>query len=281
MTRTILVTGAGSGIGRAVVERLLLRGDQVIASARNTGQIAEFAARGVTVVGMDVGSDASVREGFADIGADFGKLDAVVHCAAVCPVGTVEFTPPERFAETFNTNTLGSLRILQSSLPFLRQAPSGRILLVTSLWGKVSGPFVSSYASSKHSIEAIADSFRRETIGGSVRVSVVEPGVILTKMFDQALPDLERQLAGISPEEARLYGELYGDHRKLLSNAGGKGATTADQCAAAIERALDARNPKARYVIGKDAKAMVTMGRILSDRALDRVFGLLYKGKAT
>jgi NAD(P)-dependent dehydrogenase (short-subunit alcohol dehydrogenase family) len=274
MTRTILVTGAGSGIGRALVERLLLKGDHVIASARNTDQLAEFAARGVTVVGMDLRSDESVRAGFSSI----ERLDAVVHCAAICPVGTVEFTPPDSFAETYNNNTLGSLRILQSSLPLLRQAPSGRILLLTSLWGKVSGPFVSAYASSKHSIEALADSFRRETAGSSVRISIIEPGVILTKMFDQAIPDLERQVAAMSAEEERRYGALWSDHRKLIKN-GGRGATTADKCAEMIERALDARNPKARYVIGKDAKAMVTMGRILSDRALDRVFGMLYKGK--
>jgi NAD(P)-dependent dehydrogenase (short-subunit alcohol dehydrogenase family) len=275
MTRTILVTGAGSGIGRALVERLLLRGDHVIASARNTDQLAEFAARGVTVVGMDFRSDESVRAGFAGI----EKLDAVVHSAATCPVGTVEFTSPNSFAETYNNNTLGSLRILQSSLPLLRQAPSGRILLLTSLWGKLSGPFVSAYASSKHSIEAIADSFRRETAGSSVRISVVEPGVILTKMFDLAIPDLERQVAAMSPEEERLYGALWNDHRKLIAN-GGRGGMTADKCAEMIERALDARNPKARYTVGKDAKAMVTMARILSDRALDRVFRQLYKGKA-
>jgi NAD(P)-dependent dehydrogenase (short-subunit alcohol dehydrogenase family) len=275
MARTILVTGAGSGIGRALVERLLLRGDHVIASARNTDQLAEFAARGVTVVGMDLRSDESVRAGFAGI----EKLDAVVHSAATCPVGTVEFTSPDSFAETYNNNTLGSLRILQSSLPLLRQAPSGRILLLTSLWGKLSGPFVSAYASSKHSIEAIADSFRRETAGSSVRISVVEPGVILTKMFDQAIPDLERQVAAMSPEEERLYGALWNDHRKLITN-GGRGGMTADKCAEMIERALDARNPKARYAVGKDAKTMVTMARILSDRALDRVFRQLYKGKA-
>jgi NAD(P)-dependent dehydrogenase (short-subunit alcohol dehydrogenase family) len=276
MARTILVTGAGSGVGRALVERLLLRGDHVIASARNTDQLAEFAARGVTVVGMDLRSDESVRAGFAGI----EKLDAVVHCAAICPVGTVEFTSPDSYAETYNNNTLGSLRILQSSLPLLRQAPSGRILLLTSLWGKLSGPFVSAYASSKHSIEALADSFRRETAGSSVRISVVEPGVILTKMFDQAIPDLERQVAAMSPEEERLYGALWNDHRKLITN-GGRGGMTADKCAEMIERALDARNPKARYAVGKDAKTMVTMARILSDRALDRVFSLLYKGRPT
>jgi NAD(P)-dependent dehydrogenase (short-subunit alcohol dehydrogenase family) len=274
MTRTILVTGAGSGVGRALVERLILRGDHVIASARNTEQLTEFSARGITVVGMELSSDESVRAGFAGI----KKLDAVIHCAAICPVGTVEFTPPDSVAETFNNNTLGSLRILQASLPLLRQAPSGRILLLTSLWGKLSGPFVSAYASSKHSIEALADSFRRETADSSVRISVVEPGVILTKMFDQAMPDLERQVAAMSPEEERLYGALWNDHRKLITN-GGRGGMTADRCAELIERALDARNPKARYTVGKDSKAMVTMARILSDRALDRVFGLLYKGK--
>lgn len=274
MARRILVTGAAGGIGQAVAERLLHRGDTVIASARKAYQLEGLAAAGATILPFDVASDESVRTGFAGIAA----LDAVVHCAAVAPIGTVEFTPPETVADIFNVNTLGALRVLQAAVPLLRQSSSGRLVLVSSLWGQVSGPFVSSYAASKHAIEAIADAFRRENGGKGVQVSVVEPGVVLTRMFDQQLPDLERQVAALGADEQRLYGALYRDHRALLAKAG-RGATTADHCAGIIERCLDAHHPRPRYVVGKDAKAMVTMGRVLSDRALDRVFGLLYKGK--
>lgn len=275
MRRQILVTGAAGGIGRAVAERLLARGDHVIACARNLDQIADLGAAGATTIAMDIASDESVREGFSSV----SSLDAVVHCAAQAPLGTVEFTSPAFVAEIFNVNALGALRIIQASTPILRQAPAGRIILVSSLWGRVSGPFVSAYAASKHAIEAIADSFRRETGNRRVLLSVVEPGVVLTKMFDQQLPDLDRQRAALGVAEAALYGTLYSDHRKLLAKAG-SGATTAEECARRIEICLDARKPRPRYVVGKDAKAMVLMGRLLSDRALDRVFGLLYKGTA-
>lgn len=274
MMRTILVTGAAGGIGQAVAERLLHRGDHVIACARKADQLDGLAKAGATVLAIDVANDGSVRSAFAGIAA----LDALVHCAAVAPLGTVEFTPPETVADIFNVNTLGALRMLQAAVPLLRLSSSGRLVLVSSLWGQVSGPFVSSYAASKHATEAIADSFRRENGGKGVQVSVVEPGVVLTKMFGQQLPDLDRQVAALGAEEQRLYGALYRDHRALLARAG-RGATTADHCAKIIVRCLDAQRPRPRYVVGKDAKAMVTMGRVLSDRALDRVFSLLYKGK--
>ncbi|MEQ8743637.1 SDR family NAD(P)-dependent oxidoreductase [Parasphingorhabdus sp.] len=266
------MTGAAGGIGRAVAERLLARGDHVIACARKIDQIADLGAAGAMVLAIDVASDESVRAGFAGL----TNLDAVVHCAAQAPLGTVEFTSPAHFAEIFNINTLGALRILQVSAPLLRQATSGRIIVVSSLWGRVSGPFVSSYAASKHAIEAIADSFRRETGNEQVRLSIIEPGVVLTKMFDQQVPELDRQIAALGVAEAQLYGEIYCDHRNILAKAG-KGATTAKECARRIELCLNAKRPKPRYVIGKDSKVMVVMGRLMSDRALDWVFGRLYK----
>jgi NAD(P)-dependent dehydrogenase (short-subunit alcohol dehydrogenase family) len=272
MGQRIMVTGAAGGIGRAVAERLLARGDHVIACARQIDQIVDLGAAGATLLAIDISSDKSVRAGFEGL----KNLDAVVHCAAQAPLGTVEFTGPAQFAKIFNINTLGALRILQASAPLLRQAKSGRIIIVSSLWGRVSGPFVSSYAASKHAIEAIADSFRRETGNKQVRLSIIEPGVVLTKMFDQQIPELDHQIATLGAAEARIYGEIYGDHRNILAKAG-KGATTAKKCAQCIELCLNTKRPKPRYVVGKDAKAMAVMGRLLSDRALDWVFRLLYR----
>lgn len=273
MARTILVTGAGGGIGQVVAARLLARGDRVIASARKLDQMTELEKDGATLVAMDVGDDASVTSGFGKISA----LDAVIHCAAIAPLGTVEFTPPPTMAHVYNVNTLGALRVLQASLPLLRVAPSGRLLLLSSLWGQVSGPFVSAYAASKHAIEALADSARRETRRQGVHISVIEPGVVKTPMYFNQLVELDKAVAALAADERRLYARLYADHRKLVAGAE-KTAIDADGCAAVIEGCLDARAPRPRYRAGKDAKAMVAMGRALTDRGLDRVFGLLYKG---
>lgn len=273
---TILVTGAGGGIGYALATRLLARGDHVVASARRLDQIAALADRGARCVAIDVGDDRSVHEGFAGLEGAGVRLDAVVHCAAVAPLGTVEFTAPRDVAKVFNINTLGALRIMQGALPQLRATGDGRLILVSSLWGRVSGPFVSSYAASKHAIEALADSARREMRGHGVSLSVIEPGVVKTPMFENQADDLRRSIDELSPAERTLYGDLYADHAKLLANAG-KGAITAEQCCAVIEKCLDARRPKPRYLAGNDSRALVTLGALLTDRGLDAVFGAIYK----
>lgn len=271
--RTILVTGAGGGIGRALATRLLARGDRVVASARRLDQMQDLVDAGASAVAMDVADDMSVQRGFATIE---GRIEAVVHCAAIAPLGTVEFTAPEDVAAIFNVNTLGALRIIQGALPRLRAAGDGRLILISSLWGRVSGPFVSTYAASKHAIEALADSARRETRGQGVRLSVIEPGVVKTPMFENQAEDLRRRIDALGPDERALYGALYDDHAKLLSGAG-KGAITAEQCCAVIEKCLDARRPKPRYLAGTDSRLLVTLGALLPDRGLDAVFGAIYK----
>jgi NAD(P)-dependent dehydrogenase (short-subunit alcohol dehydrogenase family) len=277
MTRIVLVTGAGGGIARILVKRLLARGDNVIASARRLDQIDELAKLGATGVAMDVSDSGSVRAGFAEIDRHVGgTLDAVVHCAAIAPVGTVEFTSPEDVAQILNINTLGALRMLQLSLPRLRKSKSGRFIFVSSLWGQVAGPFVSTYAASKHAVEALADSARRELRGQNIFLSVIEPGVVRTPMFSNQLDHLSTKIAELGADEASIYGGLYKDHAKLLKSAD-RTAISAEQCSSIIETCLDARRPRTRYRVGTDAKLLMALSAVLPDRALDAVFGLMYK----
>lgn len=273
MTRRIMIVGAGGGIGQVLAEMLITRGDRVVACARQAEQLSVLAGMGCETKVMDVADGASVRAAFSAI----GQLDAVVNCAALAPLGTVEFTDPERVAAVINTNTLGSLRIMQAALPVLRDVADGRLVLVSSLWGRLSGPFVSSYAASKHALEALVDSARREMGRGGVAISLIEPGVVKTAMYYDQLPELDRTVAALDPREAQLYARQYAHHRQLVAKAGDQ-AITARDCAKAILRCLDARHPKPRYRVGTDARVMIALSRILSDRALDRVFGLMYKG---
>ncbi len=275
--RKILVTGAGGGVGKALALRLAARGNVVVASARRLDQMADLAAVGIVCVAMDVGDDQSVRDGFAELEGRVGPaLDAVVHCAATAPLGTVEFTAPDAVARIFNVNTLGALRIMQHALPRLRRAGGGRLVLISSLWGQLAGPFVSTYAASKHAIEALADSARREMRGQGIHISVIEPGVVRTAMFENQADDLDRKIAGLGAHEKTLYGSLYRAHGKLLAKAG-RTCITAEQCCVVIERCLDARRPRTRYLAGSDAKTLVTLSKILPDRALDAIFGMIYK----
>jgi NAD(P)-dependent dehydrogenase (short-subunit alcohol dehydrogenase family) len=275
--RVILVTGAGGGIGRVLVGRLCSRGISVIASGRRLDQMADLAAAGAELVSMDVGDDTSVRTAFEHMSKLFdGKIDAVVHCAAIAPLGTVEFTSPQSVAELLNVNTLGALRVLQASLPRLRKSAGGRFIFVSSLWGRISGPFVSTYAASKHAIEALADSVRRETRGQNIHISVVEPGVVKTNMLTNQLGDLEKKSAALGAEERAIYGKMYQAHAKLLVKAE-RAAITAEKCAIVLEKCLDSRHPRPRYRVGPDSKVLVALGRHLPDSVLDALFNSMYK----
>lgn len=274
----ILVTGAGGGIGRALVERGLARGDRVVAAMRSERDLTSFAEHGrLRLVRMDVSSTPSVDAAFEEADAWLAgePLKAVVNCAAVCPLGAVEVEPPELLLDTLNTNAVGSARVLRAALPRLR-GRDGRIALVTSLWGKVSGPMLSAYCSSKFAIEALADATRRETHGQGVHVILVEPGVVRTGMVSGQIAAAKAATAALSADHAAVYGRLYRGYSEMIEKNSG-GGVSADQCAAGIEAAIFARTPKPRYVVGADAKAVTSLARLLPDRAFDSLFRALIK----
>jgi NAD(P)-dependent dehydrogenase (short-subunit alcohol dehydrogenase family) len=142
----VLITGAARGIGHELAVRALARGDTVFAVVRKEADRSRFAAKSnLHVVLMDVADTASVENGFAEVDRLLGSqpLDAIVHAAAIAKPNAIEIAPVEEFEETLNTNTLGSLRILKAAIPRLR-GHNGRLVLVTSLWGRASGAMVGS-----------------------------------------------------------------------------------------------------------------------------------------
>ncbi len=274
----LLITGASSGIGKELVARALDRGDTVFAAVRSVSGLGDLQGRkGLHPVLMDVSSSESVTAGFLVIDSLLAgaKLNGVINCAAISPLGALELTPMQDFEDTFNTNTLGTIRIMQASIPRLR-GHDGRLILVTSLWGKVAGPMLSAYAASKHAIEALADAARRETQGMDFAITVVEPGVVITRMYTSQR-EASRQLANnVPPAQQALYGELYQKYAALVAS-GDKGAVTVAECAAAIEAVLATKKPKPRYRIGKDSKVVGLLGTLLSDAMMDKVFALMLR----
>ncbi|VWX50203.1 SDR family NAD(P)-dependent oxidoreductase [Novosphingobium sp. 9U] len=275
---TILITGAAGGIGRALVERSLTRGDRVIAGVRNPDETHGFGAGpNLLVVPLDVSDTGSVDTAFAqaDNWLAGTPLNAVVNCAAICPLGAVEVQSEQVILDTLNTNAVGSARMIRAALPRLR-GHDGRIALVTSLWGRVSGPMLSAYCASKFAIEAIVDSARREIRGQDARIILIEPGVVRTKLVDNQVADANRAVGALAGEQARIYRALYESyHRMIAKNSGG--GISAEECARQIQDAVFARNPKARYRVGMDAKAVSALARVLPDSALDGAFKMLIK----
>lgn len=272
---TILITGAARGIGHELAQRAIARGDTVFAAVRKEADRARFAvAPNLHVVLMDLAVTESVDAGFARVDRllDGRPLDAIVNAAAISRPGAVEIAPVAEFEEILNTNTLGSLRILKAAIPRLR-GHGGRLVLVTSLWGKASGALLGAYCASKHAIESLADTARRETAGMQLHVILVEPGVVLTDMLSTQAPEVESSLPRMSAQQRSLYESLYRRYAKL-TGAAGRGAISAARCAAGIERALFASRPRTRYRVGRDAKVVCLLTWLLPDRWMDSLMGL-------
>jgi NAD(P)-dependent dehydrogenase (short-subunit alcohol dehydrogenase family) len=278
--RTILITGAARGIGRELVRRAVARNDRVFAVVRKEADRARFeAAPNLQVVLMDVAVSASVAAGFAEVDRLLAgqPLDAIVHAAAISRPSAIEIAPVEEFEQILNTNTLGSLRVLKAAIPRLR-GHGGRLILVTSLWGKASGALLGAYCASKHAIESLADTARRETAGMNLHVILAEPGVVLTDMLSTQAPEVEALIQRMTAQEHSLYESLYRRYAKLTSAAGGTAITSA-RCAADIEIALNARRPRTRYRIGRDAKVVCILNWLLPDRWMDSLMGLTLNRK--
>lgn len=273
MMRTIMITGAAHGMGHEVARRAIARGDRVIATVlpgENAETLGDHA--NLTVVEIDVGLDESVAAAFeaADRALQGVPLDIVVNCAGISPSGALEVEPTAMLERVLNTNTVGSARIIKHSLPRLR-GHRGRILLFSSLWGRVAGPMLSAYCASKHATEAIVDSTRREIRGQDVDIVLIEPGVVRTNMVAGTISN-SRAGADHLPEKYRaLYGDIYDKFARMIAREA-TGGVSVEQAANVIERAAFAARPKTRYKVGKDAKAVIALTAILPDRTFDVIF---------
>jgi NAD(P)-dependent dehydrogenase (short-subunit alcohol dehydrogenase family) len=164
-SRTVFVTGASTGIGRATALELARRGWAVLAGLRRPAELGP----GITPVELDVTSPAQVA-------ALRGRpLDALVNNAGIAVTGPLEYLPLEELREQLEVNTVGQLAVIQACLPALRAA-RGRIVNVSSVSGRIAFPTYGPYAASKFALEALSDSLRRELRGSGVDVVVVQPG---------------------------------------------------------------------------------------------------------
>jgi NAD(P)-dependent dehydrogenase (short-subunit alcohol dehydrogenase family) len=162
---------------------------------------------------------------------------------------------------------LGQVAVTQAMLPALRAA-RGRIVFMSSVGGRVAMAFTAPYAASKHAIEALGDALRVELASSHVQVALVEPGSVATPIWDKARETGEQ--VSVPPQLQREYGNVPAAMDKALADTAKRGVP-AEQVAQTVERALGARRMKSRYVVGRDARAMILARGLLPDRVFDRV----------
>ena len=271
MQRSVLITGASKGIGRATTLRLARAGWRVFAGVRTDrdGQALQSEHDGIAPVILDVTNTEQIAGAAAHIGAQTGgTLHGVVNNAGIAIAGPLEHLPPEELRRQLDVNVIGQVAVTQSVLPLLRRA-RGRIVFVGSISGRSSLPFTGPYAASKHALEAIADAWRVELMPLGVHVVLIQPGVIATPIWETSIAAGDRMLAAAPPSLHDDYGQRLAALRKHAER--GNEGLDADVVARAIEDALTASSPKARYLIGNDARVRLWMQRLLPDRVRDRL----------
>jgi NAD(P)-dependent dehydrogenase (short-subunit alcohol dehydrogenase family) len=270
-----LISGASTGIGRATALRLASSGWTVLAGVRDPASDSTAAGDGLIPVRLDI-TDAAhiadvaqrVREGVAEAGHPTSVgLDALVNNAGIGIGGPLELIPAEDLRRQFEVNVLAQIALTQAVLPSLRLA-RGRIVFVSSIGGRVAAAFTAPYAASKHAIEAIGDALRVELAGSNVQVALVEPGSVATPIWEKSRAEAER--LSIPPELEGPYGHVPAAMAKTLEQTARRGIP-AEEVAQVIEQALTSRRMKARYLVGRDARAMLIAKRLLPDLLFDRV----------
>lgn len=270
--RTVLVTGASKGIGEACVIRLSRAGWRVFAGYRAAADADVLNAIGATVVPvrLDVteADDIAAAAAVVDEHAGDDGLHAVVNNAGIAVGGPLEFLPIDALRTQLEVNVIGQVAVTQAMLPAVRRA-RGRIIFVGSIAGRSALPFVGAYAASKFALEAITDALRVELQPFGIHVSIVEPGVIATPIWERSLDMGNRNLEASPPELTTYYGRLLDRVRARIAR--GMGGLPPDDVAQVVERALEATRPRTRYLVGTDARLRALMQSLLPDRARDAV----------
>lgn len=259
--RTALVTGASSGIGAACAARLVSAGWHVFAGVRH----ADDAPTGTEEVLLDVTDEGQIGAAAERIDA----LDALVNNAGIAISMPLEFIPLDELRRQLEVNVVGQVAVTQALLPQLRRS-RGRIVFVGSIAGRSALPFLGAYAASKHSLEAIADTWRVELRPFGIGVSLVEPGTIRTPIWEKSA-ELAGSLAnGAQPQLGELYGERIAAFGRVAAARGAKGGSV-ESVVHAVEEALTRERPRTRRLVGRDAKIRSGIER-LPDRIRDSVY---------
>jgi NAD(P)-dependent dehydrogenase (short-subunit alcohol dehydrogenase family) len=259
-----LVTGASTGIGEASARHLASLGFRVFAGVRNQADADRLAGDAITPLMLDVTDGATIDAAARAVG---GELAGLVNNAGIAVSGPVEYVPIEEWRRQLEVNLLGQIAVTQALMPALR-ASRGRVVNVSSIGGRVALPLAGPYAASKFALEAVSDSLRREVSRFGVKVSVIEPGGIATPIWGKGLEAADALMAGVPPEAEELYGELADALRaeaQRLATEGLPPSAVAEE----VGRALTARRPRTRYLVGRDAKLRARIAALLPDRAFD------------
>ena len=234
---------------------------------RTAADADELREQGVEPVELDVTDPAQIASAAAAVGPE---LDGLVDNAGIAVAAPLELVPLDELRRQLEVNVVGQIAVLQALLPALRRV-RGRVVLMGSIGGRSALPFLGPYAASKHALEAFADVLRVELAPWEISVSIIEPASVKTAIWTKGAAQADVMRAGISRAADELYAARIERFRAVALKRGP--GIEADVVAKAVEHALTASRPKARYLVGRDAHLRAWIERLptrLRDRVLAR-----------
>lgn len=276
MNKTVLITGATSGMGKETALLLAEHGYNVYAGVRNASQelLDEAEKRGVKVntVTLDVQDTASIQKAVEHVMAKEGKIDVLVNNAGFGLLATLEEGTDEEIFQQFDVNVFGLIKMTRAVLPHMRQAQSGVIINISSFLGKMGLPLLSHYNASKYAVEGITDSLRFELAPFGIRVHSVLAGLFGTNFVKKGLVANSKTTSADSP-----YKELVAHFAPIVAQAINEGPDPLP-IAQAVKSVIENEASDIAVEVGKEAELFVPMRKSMDDKAFEEkvkeTFGL-------
>jgi len=269
--RSVLVTGASTGIGRASALRLDAAGWRVFAGIRKEDDaqaLREAGSDRLSPLFLDVTDAEQIAAAAELIGAGSGGLDGLVNNAGVAIPSPLETMPIDDFRRQIEINLIAHVAVTQAMLPALRGG-GGRVVFISSIGGRIAFPLTGAYHAAKFGIEAVGDVFRQELAPWGLRVAIVEPGSIDTPIWERGERTAD-EIGARSPQRESLYGKAIENYRKVIRETAERGISP-QKVAKVVEHALSAGRPRSRYLVGIDARVQARIKPLLPTPVFDRI----------
>jgi len=272
--KSVVITGASTGIGAACALHLDQSGWRVFAGVRKQGDAERLRAQGserLTPISLDVTDTVSISTAAGAVAGAVGAagLAGLVNNAGIVVPGPIEFLPLPDLRRQLEINVVGQVAVTQAFLPLIR-AGRGRIVNMGSIAGRMATPFTGAYGASKFALEALTDALRLELAPWGISVSIIEPGAVATPIWEKSAKSAKAMLGAVPPEIFALYAGAIEAVKKTAAHAA-KNAVDPVDVARAVEHALTASRPRARYVVGREAKIQAAMALFVPDRVRDHL----------
>ncbi len=270
---TVLLTGAGSGMGLECALQLAESGYRVFgcvlndAEARTLREQAEHGGKAVRVLRMNVTKADEIEAAVRTVIAEVGRLDALVQFAGMGLRGFFEDLTLDEVRRVYEVNVFGTMAVTQAVLPPMRAARRGRIIIATSVAGRMGSMSISGYASSKFAVEGFAECLFQELAPFGIHVSLLEPGLIFTEHFTGNRNRAARAVDPMSP-----YYAWFCQHEKIVDDLLRTNRVTKADVARVVQQILTVRRPRLRYVVGSKAKLIFGLRRHLPGEVFERIY---------